>query len=73
MKKFISTIKKAIPMGMALALSLPLFACNKGEAPLTTPEPTAIVTEQPTAAPTEAPTAEPTLDPEAQKQAEIEA
>lgn len=73
MKKFISTIKKALPIGLALALSLPLFACKKAETPLATPEPTAIVTEQPTAEPTEAPTAEPTLDPEAQKQAEIEA
>ncbi|MBR3298585.1 MAG: DUF4854 domain-containing protein [Clostridia bacterium] len=70
MKKFISTIKKALPIGMALALLLPLFACKKGDAPAATPEPTAIVTEQPTAAPTEAP--EPTLDPEAQKQAKIE-
>ena len=69
MKKLISTIKKALPIGMAIALSLPLFACKKAETPLATPEPTAIVTEQPTAAPTEAP--EPTLEPEELEQAEI--
>ena len=73
MKKLAVIRKKALPIGLALAFMLPLFACKKGEAPSATPEPTAIVTEQPTAAPTEAPAPESTLDPEAQKQAEIEA
>lgn len=76
MKKRFKTIKKAVFIGLALALALPLFACKKGEAPLATPEPTAIVTEQPTAEATELPTSAPTevstQDPEAKRQADIE-
>ena len=81
MKKLAAIIKKARPIGLAFALLMPLFACQNGNAPTETPEPTAIVTERPTIAPTEAPTAKPapeaptakpTPDPEEQKRAEVE-
>ena len=65
MKKLISAINKVLPIGLAFALLLPLFACKKSEAPLATPEPTAIVTERPTIAPTS--------DTEERKWAEVEA
>ena len=65
MKKLAAIIKKARPIGLAFALLMPLFACQNGNAPTETPEPTAIVTEQPTIAPTS--------DTEERKRAEVEA